>query len=264
MVKNRQIRLLERAQSSSPFNSFRILHGRLNRSESAPCRHGEAPAAEHSIWAMPLRIPRVRPQASYLKESATRVRNAATFPFSTFMSILEITQRARCRFHGVAAGILPRRLADTDHVDDPVDRVRLLFRHRILRRSSPRARAWARCDVNIICGTNPPRCVHHGRRTNGRAAREQLRRMRTDALNDHVCSWQKRTCALLTGVRVFDPELKWSTTAQGEGPTHTLSPVRRGTNSSWRGPRAWRKPASTQTCNGRPGRWRHSRLRNTK
>src|SRR5262249_34664870 len=29
MVKNRQIRLLERAQSSSPFNSFRILHGRL-------------------------------------------------------------------------------------------------------------------------------------------------------------------------------------------------------------------------------------------
>src|SRR5262249_25445471 len=30
-VKNRQIRLLERAQSSSPFNSFRILHGRLNK-----------------------------------------------------------------------------------------------------------------------------------------------------------------------------------------------------------------------------------------
>src|SRR6516165_9394205 len=28
-AKNRQIRLLERAQSSSPFNSFRILHGRL-------------------------------------------------------------------------------------------------------------------------------------------------------------------------------------------------------------------------------------------
>ena len=30
-AKNRQIRLLERAQSSSPFNSFRILHGRLSR-----------------------------------------------------------------------------------------------------------------------------------------------------------------------------------------------------------------------------------------
>jgi hypothetical protein len=28
-AKNRQIRLLERAQSSSPFNSFQILHGRL-------------------------------------------------------------------------------------------------------------------------------------------------------------------------------------------------------------------------------------------
>src|SRR5262249_8476142 len=45
MAKNRQIRLLERAQSSSPFNSVRILHERLNCSESAPCRHGEAPAA---------------------------------------------------------------------------------------------------------------------------------------------------------------------------------------------------------------------------
>jgi ATP-dependent DNA ligase len=33
MVKNRQIRLLERAQSSSPFNSFRILHGRLEKSD---------------------------------------------------------------------------------------------------------------------------------------------------------------------------------------------------------------------------------------
>src|SRR5262245_51495328 len=51
----------------------------------------------------------------------------------------QITQRAGCRFHGVAAGILPRRLADTDHVDDPVDRVRLLFGHRILRRSPPPA-----------------------------------------------------------------------------------------------------------------------------
>ena len=47
--------------------------------------------------------------------------------------------------------------------------------------------------------------------------------MRTDALSDHVCSWQKRTCALLTGVRVFDPELKRSTTAGGEDPTHTQS-----------------------------------------
>src|SRR5262249_21613125 len=86
----------------------------------------------------------------------------------------QITQRAGCRFHGVAAGILPRRLADPDHVDYPVAGVRLLFRHRILRRSSPRARAWARRDVNIICGTNPPRCVHHGRRTNGRAARARF------------------------------------------------------------------------------------------
>src|SRR6516164_7570585 len=108
-AKIRQIRLLERAQSSSPFNSFRILHGRLNRSESAPCRHGEAPAAEHSIGAMPLRIPRVRPQASYLKESATRVRNAATFPFSTFMSILvtSATRRSRNEPAAVSTALRP-------------------------------------------------------------------------------------------------------------------------------------------------------------
>src|SRR5262245_42596670 len=109
MAKNRQIRLLERAQSSGPFNSFRILHGRLTRSESAPCRHGEAPAAEHSIWAMPLQIPRVRPQASYLKESATRVRNAATFPFSTFMSILvtSATRRSRNEPAAVSTALRP-------------------------------------------------------------------------------------------------------------------------------------------------------------
>jgi hypothetical protein len=34
-------------------------------------------------------------------------------------------------------------------------------------------------------------------------------------------------------------------------------------NSSRRAPRAWRKPASIQTCDGHPGRWRHSRSRDT-
>src|SRR5262249_323858 len=44
MVKNRQIRLLERTQSSSPFNSFRILHGRLDHligEGEQRGRHGE-------------------------------------------------------------------------------------------------------------------------------------------------------------------------------------------------------------------------------
>ena len=76
---------------------------------------------------------RVRPQASYLKESATRVRNPATLPFSTFISILvtSATRRSRNEPAAVSTALRPasspRRLADTDHVDDPVDRDRLLF-----------------------------------------------------------------------------------------------------------------------------------------
>jgi hypothetical protein len=37
----------------------------------------------------------------------------------------------------------------------------------------------------------------------------------------------------------------------------------RPVNANPRGPRAWRKPASTQTCGGHPGRWRHTRSRST-
>jgi hypothetical protein len=36
-----------------------------------------------------------------------------------------------------------------------------------------------------------------------------------------------------------------------------------GFNSTRRGPRAWRKPATIQTCDGHLGRWRHSRSHNT-
>jgi Peptidase family S41 len=39
---------------------------------------------------------------------------------------------------------------------------------------------------------------------------------------------------------------------------------RSAVNASPHGPRAWRKPASIQTCDGRPGRWRHTRSRDTK
>src|SRR5262249_53315704 len=182
MAKSRQIRFLERAQSSSPFNSVRILHERLNCSESAPCRHGEAPAACRRTLDLGDAFANTEGSASSLVFEGKRDTRAECGDLPVLhlhvhlghFRDAQITQRAGCRFHGVAAGILPRRLADTDHVDDPVDRVRLLFRHRILRRSSPRARAWARRDVNIICGTNPPRCVHHGRRTNGRAARARF------------------------------------------------------------------------------------------
>jgi len=38
----------------------------------------------------------------------------------------------------------------------------------------------------------------------------------------------------------------------------------RPVNARRRGPRAWRKLTSIQTCGGLPGRWRHVRSRNTK
>ena len=55
------------------------------------------------------------------------MRNAVTFPSSTFMSSLvtsgdpKVAQRASCRLHGVPTRVLPRLLADADHLDDLVD-----------------------------------------------------------------------------------------------------------------------------------------------
>jgi hypothetical protein len=48
-------------------------------------------------------------QASYLKESATRVRNAVTFPFSTLMSILvtSATRRSRREAAAVSTALRP-------------------------------------------------------------------------------------------------------------------------------------------------------------
>src|SRR5262249_13763838 len=80
-------------------------------------------------------------QASYLKESDTRVRNAATLPSSTFMSI--------------CVTFLPRFVADTDDLDDLVDRIRrLLLRHGILRRLDCARARGARDDGNSIRGSN--------------------------------------------------------------------------------------------------------------
>ena len=86
-----------------------------------------------------VRISRLRPQALYLKESATRVRNPATLPFSTFMSILvtSATRRSRNEPAAVSTALRPASSHDvslTDHVDDSVDRVRPLFCHHILQR----------------------------------------------------------------------------------------------------------------------------------
>jgi len=100
------------------------------------------------------------PQASYLKESDTRVRNAATLPFSNFMSICvtfghaQVAQRAGCRFHRAATSILPRFVADADDFDDLVDRIRLLLRHGILRRLDCARSREARGDGNSIRGSN--------------------------------------------------------------------------------------------------------------
>ena len=66
-------------------------------------------------------------QASYLKESETRVRNAATFPSLTVMSgfVTSATRRSRSEPAAVSTALRPafppQLLADTDHLDDLVD-----------------------------------------------------------------------------------------------------------------------------------------------
>ena len=70
-----------------------------------------------SVWRA-LLAPRLRvsnPQASYLKESATRVRNAVTFPPSTFMSILTTSATRRSRIQ-LAAISTARRPASSQDV----------------------------------------------------------------------------------------------------------------------------------------------------
>jgi hypothetical protein len=54
-------------------------------------------------------------QASYLNERATRVRNAVTFPFSTFMSIFTTSAKRRSRIE-VAAVSTARRPASSHDV----------------------------------------------------------------------------------------------------------------------------------------------------
>ena len=51
-----------------------------------------------------------RDQASYLKESETRVRNAVTFPFSTFMSSFVTSATRRSRTRRILAALDWRRL----------------------------------------------------------------------------------------------------------------------------------------------------------
>ena len=89
-------------------------------------------------------------QASYLNESATRVRNAVTLPLSTFMSIRVTSatrrsrERARRRLHRDPAGIFPGFLADADNVDNSIDALRLLLGHWVgpfMSRGT-----YARCD----------------------------------------------------------------------------------------------------------------------
>ena len=87
-----------------------------------------------------VRISRLRPQASYLKESATRVRNPATLPFSTFMSILvtSATRRSRNEPAAVSTALRPASSHDVSLTPTTstisVDRVRPLFCHHILQR----------------------------------------------------------------------------------------------------------------------------------
>ena len=67
-----------------------------------------------SVWRA-LLAPRLRVsnQASYLKESATRVRNAVTFPPSTFMSILTTSATRRSRIELAAISTARRPVPKT-------------------------------------------------------------------------------------------------------------------------------------------------------
>ena len=54
-------------------------------------------------WRRNARRARSPTQASYLKDSSTRVRKATTFPFSTFMSCLTTSAMRRSRRVAAAA-----------------------------------------------------------------------------------------------------------------------------------------------------------------
>ena len=66
--------------------------------------------------------------------------------------------------------------------------------------------------------------------------------------------------------RSRSPSVSWSSISAAKTALsllHSMSGCSWLVNVSRRGPRAWHKPASIQTCGGLPGRWRHIRSRNT-
>src|SRR5262245_41822434 len=66
-------------------------------------------AARCRLWPIRVVTPPAGDQDSYLKESDTRVRNAVTFPFSTFMSIrvTSATRRSRNDSAAVSTAFRP-------------------------------------------------------------------------------------------------------------------------------------------------------------
>ena len=94
---------------------------------------------------------------SYLKERATLVRNADTFPFLTVMSILVTSAMRRSRmdfaagFDGALGGVFPGNGADTDDIYNPVDSVLFVFRHCYLPRFRCYGRRTSRLIKQIVC-----------------------------------------------------------------------------------------------------------------